>query len=132
VTTTPRWVGETALILLHAESLAEHGGLEGIRDERLLESTLIRPIDLHAYEGVTDPARIASAYATGIARKHPFTDGNIRAAFLALGTFLALNGWRLTADKVDATRTMRALAAGKISEDALTTWIAQNLAPLNL
>jgi death on curing protein len=130
--TTPRWVGETALMLLHAESLAEHGGLEGIRDERLLESAMIRPIGLHAYEGVTDPARIASAYASGIARKHPFTDGNMRAAFLALGMFLALNGCRLTADKVDATWTMRALAAGKISEDELAGWITRNLAPLNL
>jgi death-on-curing protein len=125
----PRWVGETALMLLHAESLAEHGGLEGIRDERLLESTLIRPIDLHAYEGVTDPARIASAYASGFARKHPFTDGNMRAAFLALGMFLALNGWRLTAGKADAVRTMRALAAGKISEDELASWIERNLTP---
>ena len=90
---------------------------------------MIRPIGLYAHEGVTDPARIASAYASGIARKHPFTDGNMRAAFLALGTSLALNGWRLTADKVDAIWTMRALAAGEISEDELAGWIERNLAP---
>jgi death-on-curing protein len=125
--TAPRWVGKTALMLLHAESLAEHGGLEGIRDEGLLESALARPVNLHAYEGVTDPARIAAAYAVGIARNHPFADGNKRAAFLALGMFLALNGWRLSADKVDATRMMLALAAGEVSEEELAVWILQNL-----
>ena len=125
--TSLRWVSKTALILLQAESLAEHGGLEGIRDEGLLESALARPINLNAYEGVTDPARLAAAYATGIARNHPFADGNKRTAFLALGMFLALNGRRLTADKVDATRTMRALAAGDMAEDELAGWIQRNI-----
>jgi death-on-curing protein len=127
--TALRWVGKTALMLLQAESLAEHGGLEGIRDEGLLELALARPVNLNAYEGVTDPARLAAAYAAGIARNHPFADGNKRAAFLALGMFLALNGWRLTADKVDATRTIWALAAGELDEEALTAWIQRNLAP---
>jgi death on curing protein len=122
----PRWIGKTALLLLHAESLAEHGGLEGIRDEGLLESALARPINLYAYENVTNSARLAAAYANGIARNHPFADGNKRTAFLALGIFLALNGLRLTADKVDATRTMLALAAGELSEDELTDWIQRN------
>ncbi len=124
--TTPRWVAKTALMLMHAESLAEHGGLEGMRDVGLLEAALARPIDLNAYEGVTDPAQLAAVYAVGIVRNHPFADGNKRAAFLVLGLFLALNGWRLTADKVDATRMIWALAAG---EDTLTAWIERNLAP---
>ena len=121
--TSPRWVGKTALMLLHAETLAEHGGPEGVRDEGLLDSAVARPLNLHADEGVEDLARLAAAYATGIAHNHPFTDGNKRAAFLALGLFLALNGWRLTANKVEATRVMFALAAGEVSEDDLTEWI---------
>ena len=95
--TAIRWIGKTALMLLQAESLAEHGGLEGIRDEGLLESALARPINLNIYEGETDPARLAAAYAAGIVRNHPFADGNKRVAFLAIGLFLGLNGWRLTA-----------------------------------
>jgi death-on-curing protein len=116
-------------MLLLAQSLAEHGGLEGIRDEGLLESALARPADLHAYECIDDPARLAAAYATGIAHNHPFNDGNKRAAFLALGVFLALNGQRVMAGKADATRIMLALAAGEIDEDALAVWIRQNLTP---
>lgn len=73
--TAIRWIGKTALMLLQAESLAEHGALEGIRDEGLLESALARPINLNTYENETDPARLAAAYALGIVRNHPFTDG---------------------------------------------------------
>jgi death-on-curing protein len=124
-----RWVDKTALLLLHAESLAEHGGLEGMRDEGLLDSALARPLNLLAYEHIDDPARLAAAYAAGIARNHPFADGNKRAAFLALGLFLALNGWRLTADKADATRAIFALASREISEEDLAGWIRQNLGP---
>jgi death-on-curing protein len=125
----PRWIHARAVVLLHAESLAEHGGPEGIRDEGLLESALARPRNLFAYEGVTDVARLAACYAVGITRNHPFVDGNKRAAFLALGLFLALNGARLAASQVDAIRTMVAVAAGEISEEALAEWIDRNLQP---
>lgn len=124
--TAIRWISKTALVLLQAESLAEHGGLEGIRDEGLLESALARPLNLNTYEDETDPARLAAAYAVGIVRNHLFTDGNKRAAFLALGLFLALNGLRLTASKANAARTIWSLAAGDISEEQLAAWIAQN------
>jgi death-on-curing protein len=121
-----RWIGKTALMLLQAESLAEHGGLEGIRDEGLLESAMARPLNLNIYEGETDPARLAAAYAAGIVRNHPFADGNKRVAFLSIGLFLGLNGWRLTASKANAATTIWALAAGHLSEEQLTAWIAEN------
>jgi len=125
--TAIRWIGKTALVLLQAESLAEHGGLEGIRDEGLLESALARPLNLNVYEGETDPARLAAAYAAGIVRNHPFADGNKRVAFLAIGLFLGLNGWRLTAGKADAASTIWSLAAGDISEAQLAAWITEKL-----
>lgn len=125
--TAIRWIGKTALMLLQAESLAEHGGLEGIRDKGLLESALARPINLNIYEGETDLARLAAAYAAGIMRNHPFADGNKRVAFLAIGLFLGLNGCRLTARKADAASTIWSLAAGDISEAQLAAWITEKL-----
>ena len=122
-----RWIGKTALMLLQAESLAEHGGLEGIRDEGLLESALARPININLSDGETDIPRLAAAYAAGVIRNHPFADGNKRAAFLAMGLFLALNGWRLTAGKADAPRTFWALAADEMPEAELANWIAGDM-----
>lgn len=127
MTRSPRWIGKDALILLHAESLAEHGGLEGMRDEGLLDSALARPQNIHAYEDVADLARLAAAYVVGIAKNHPFADGNKRAAFLALGLFLGLNGKRLVVDKAEATRIMLAVAAGELSEADLAGWIKAHM-----
>jgi death-on-curing protein len=124
----PAWVALEAVLLLHEESIAEHGGLAGVRDLGLLESALARPQNLFAYEGVSDIARLAAAYAAGIARNHPFADGNKRAAFLALGLFVAINGWRLVADKAEATIVMLDLAAGELEEEALAAWIRARLA----
>lgn len=123
----PRWIDKEALILLHAESLAEHGGLEGMRDEGLLDSALARPQNVHAYEEVTDIARLAAAYGVGIAKNHPFADGNKRAAFLSVGLFLGLNGKRLVADKAEATRVMLAVAAGELSEADFAEWIKAHM-----
>jgi death-on-curing protein len=127
MTSTPRWIDKEALILLHAESLAEHGGLEGLRDEGLFDSALARPLNIHAYEEMTDIARLAAAYGFGIAKNHPFVDGNKRAAFLAVGLFLGLNGQRLAADKADATRAMLAVAAGELSESDFAEWIKAHM-----
>ncbi|MCL6607371.1 MAG: type II toxin-antitoxin system death-on-curing family toxin [Geminicoccaceae bacterium] len=124
----PAWVALEAVLLLHEESIAEHGGLTGVRDLGLLESALARPRNLFADEGVSDIARLAAAYAAGIARNHPFADGNKRAAFLALGLFVAINGWRLVADKTEATLVMLDLAAGELEEEALAAWIRARLA----
>lgn len=117
-----RWVAKQALLLLHDESLAEHGGSSGIRDEGLLDSALARPENLAAY-GEPDVADLAASYAFGIAKNHPFVDGNKRTAFLALGVFLGLNGQRLVATQLDATTTMLAVAASEIDEAALAEWI---------
>lgn len=111
-----RWLNQQALILLHSESLAEYGGTEGIRDEGLLESALNRPLNLYNYEKETDIAFLAAAYSFGIVRNHPFVDGNKRIAFLAVGLFLALNGFSLQVTQLEATQIMLALASGELSE----------------
>ena len=117
-----RWIDRQALVLLHDESLAEHRGSPGLRDERVLESALARPQNLAAY-GAPDLADLAAAYGVGLAKNHPFVDGNERAAFLAAGLFLALNGRRLISTQLDATMTMLGVAAGDIDEPAFAAWI---------
>jgi len=117
-----RFVDRRALLLLHDESLAEHGGAAGLRDEGLLDSALARPLNLVAY-GEPDLAALAAAYGAGLARNHPFVDGNKRAAFLAVGLFLALNGYRLEVTQAEATLTMLDLAAGELTEDGYADWI---------
>ena len=119
----PRWLDERALVLLHAESLAEHGGLWGLRDEAALQSALARPRNVHAYAPGADAARLAAAYGFGIVRGHPFSDGNKRAGFLAIGLFLELNGFDFDVDEADAVRTILELATGNLSENALAEWI---------
>jgi death-on-curing protein len=121
-----RWVNRQVLLLLHEESLAEHGGAPGLRDGGLLDSALARPLNLALY-GDPDVAELAAAYGIGLAKNHAFVDGNKRAAFLALGMFLALNGHRLRATQVDATLTMLAVAAGEISEKGLSQWIRDHM-----
>lgn len=117
-----RWISRKALELLHAESLAEHGGGEGLRDEGLLESALARPQNLIAYSD-PDWAELAASYGVGIAKNHPFVDGNKRAALLATGLFLHLNGYRLQATQTDTTTTMLGVAAGDVSEEAFAQWL---------
>lgn len=121
------WIDKRALVLLHDESLAEHGGSSGLRDEGLLESALSRPQNLTAYES-PDHADLAATYGYGLAKNHPFVDGNKRAAFLAVGVFLALNGWRLTASQAEATIAMFTLASGELAEAAFAEWIRRHSA----
>ena len=121
-----RWVNRQVLLLLHEESLAEHGGAPGLRDGGLLDSALSRPLNLALYDD-PDVADLAAAYAMALAKNHAFVDGNKRAAFLALGMFLALNGHRLRATQVDATLTMLAVAAGEISQKGLSQWIRDHM-----
>lgn len=127
MTSEPRWIDKRSLLLLHDESIAEHGGLSGLRDEGLLDSALARPQNQLAYGGEADLASLAAAYCVGIARNHPFADGNKRAAFLSLGLFLALNGHRLNADRLDAINTMLGVAAGDIDDQQLTEWVKRNM-----
>ena len=118
-----RRVDRRVLLLLHDESLAEHGGASGLRDEGLLESALARPLNIALYES-PDVARLAASYGVGLAKNHPFTDGNKRAAFLAVGLFLARNGYRL-----DATLTMLGVAGGSISEAEFAVWLRSHIRP---
>jgi death-on-curing protein len=123
-----RWVSRQVLLLLHDEGLVEHGGAPGLRDEGLFDSALARPLNLAAY-GEPDVASLAAAYGVGLAKNHPFVDGNKRVAFLAGGLFLATNGYRLIASQVDATLTVLAVAAGELSEDAFADWIRSHIQP---
>ena len=120
------WVDREALLLLHGESLARFGGLEGLRDIGLLESALSRPQNLVSY-GMPDLFACAASYAYGIAKNHPFIDGNKRAAFMACGLFLLMNGYELTASPADATLKMLALAGGDMTEDAYADWLRANV-----
>lgn len=121
----PRWISREALKILHDESLNEHGGLPGLRDEGLLESALARPQQL-AHYGTPDLFELAAAYGVGLAKNHPFADGNKRVAFLSIGLFFAINGLRLTASQADATLSMLAVAASEMDEAALAEWLRRH------
>ena len=125
---TWRWVDQRTLMLLHEESLAEHGGAPGLRDEGLLKSALARPLNLLSY-GQPDVADLAAAYGVGLAKNHPFVDGNKRAAFLAVGLFLALNGQHLVTTQLDATLTMLGVASSDLDEAAFAAWIRSHIEP---
>lgn len=117
-----RWVAENAVYAVHDEQIAEHGGLAGVRDKALLLSALARPQHLEAY-GSPDVADLAAAYAVGIARNHPFLDGNKRAAIVvAAGLFLPLNGYEIVADNREIVRVMLAVAEGLMDDAELAAW----------
>ncbi|MBK7617539.1 MAG: type II toxin-antitoxin system death-on-curing family toxin [Burkholderiales bacterium] len=123
-----RFVDRQVLLMLHEESLAEHGGAPGVRDEGLFESALARPLNLVQY-GQPDTADLAASYGVGLAKNHAFVDGNKRVAFLAVGLFLALNGWRLQATQAEATLTMLAVASGELTEDTFAAWLRSHIVP---
>ena len=122
------WIGAAVIYAVHNQQLAEHGGSIGVRDAGLLESALARPQNLVAY-GEPDVHDLAAAYGYGIARNHPFIDGNKRTAFVAVELFLSLNGFNLTATDVDCVITMLALAAGELREEAFARWLRANTTP---
>ena len=119
MTSEPRWISKKALLLLHEESLATFGGASGLRDEGLLDSAVARPLNTHAYNAESTMADPAAFCAFGLAKNHAFVDGNKRAAFLSIGMLLAINGWKLVADKLDAIETVLAVAAGELDERGL-------------
>ncbi len=120
----PIWLRLEAILAAHDDQLAEHGGGVGIRNQGLLESALARPLNLHAY-GEPSLPKLAAAYAFGIARNHPFVDGNKRTALVAAETFLGLNGVDLTATDLECVEVFLSLAAGETTEEALADWIEQ-------
>jgi len=122
------WLLEETVIAIHHRQIAEHGGGEGLRDEGLLSSALARPQNLLAHgQPPPDLAALAGAYAYGIARDHPFVDGNKRTALIAARTFLLLNGVNLEAGQDDKFLTFQSLAAGSLTEDELADWIRKRL-----
>ncbi len=123
-----RWIAKATILKIHSAQIAEHGGISGIRDDGLLESALSRP-ELKAQYGEADLALLAASYAYGIARNHPFLDGNKRTAYVAMELFLMKNGMLLVSSDEDSVLTFLRLAAGELSEDELAAWIRQNSVP---
>lgn len=122
----PIWLDTSIVLDVHAEQLALFGGADGVRDLGLLESALGRPLNKFAY-GETSLAALAAAYAFGIARNHPFVDGNKRAAFASIIVFLGLNGVDFDVPPEAATAIILGMAAGEIDEDGLARWIEDNM-----
>ena len=124
---TVNWIQPAVILAVHEEQLAEHGGATGIRDPGLLDSALARPRCLAA-QGNPDVAALAAAYGFGLARNHPFVDGNKRTAFVAVELFLMLNGTSLQAEDADCVLTMLALAAGDLDEATFAEWLRRHSA----
>lgn len=122
----PSWLGRIVVDAIHDDQLREHGGLPGIRDENLLESALARPQQKWHDADDADIPSLAAAYAFGFAKNHPYRDGNKRISFLAMVTFLGLNGWELDATDADVVSEFLTLAAGSVSEEALADWIRRH------
>jgi len=124
-----RWIPEAAVRAMHAELIAEHGGVEGLRDPGLLSSAVARPKNRRAYGRSPSIFDLAAAYGTGMVRNHPFIDGNKRVAWMVIYAFLEMNGYRLEAPEVEAVGRMLALAAGEIDERALSGWLKKYSVP---
>jgi len=124
----PVWLSRTEVLAFHEEQLREHGGLDGVRNENALEGALARPSNLFHYEK-PDLAALAAVYAHGIAKNHPFCDGNKRTAFVCAAVFLGLNGVRLTFSEPRAVEMMLSLAAGKMSQEDVAQLIRANSGP---
>jgi death on curing protein len=125
-----RWVKEEIVLAIHDEQIAEHGGLGGLRDKSLLLSALARPQHLAAYTN-PDAADLAAWSTVGIARNHPFLDGNKRTAFVVgAGVFLPLNGYRLATSDAESVSVMLAVADGSLPEPEFAAWLRTNMRPI--
>lgn len=125
----PVWVPLRAVIVIHDRQIARHGGAAGLRDMALLEMGCARAMNLAAYADA-DIARIAAAYAFGLAKARAFVDGNKRTAFVTAVTFLRLNGYAFRPDPVEGVRMMEDLASGDISETRFSDWLKSGMAPV--
>lgn len=127
----PEWLEEQTVRLFHKRQLAEHGGMSGVRDENMLLSALAKPQQLWCYGSPPpDTCQLAAAYAYGLAKNHPFLDGNKRTAAIACETFLILSGRNFLIGEEEKYPVYLALAAGEISEEAFTIWLRENTAPI--
>lgn len=125
-TKEPRWVPKLACLTIHADQIATHGGLPGVRDAAMLDAALGRARSKWGYATLTDLPTLSAAYAFGIARNHPFNDGNKRTAFLTMVAFLGLNGVEFDAPEHEVVTAFTALAAGASDEVSLAAWIAKH------
>lgn len=119
----PRWVTRVVVDAIQTDMLLTHGGMPGLRDENILESALARPRQLLSYAPDSDLAALAASYGYGLARNHPYNDGNKRVAFVVMAVFLGLNGLDVTAEEGDVVTTIVALASGELDENMLADWI---------
>ena len=122
----PTWVLPELALAVHQLLISEHGGLAGLRDHDLLESALTRPRQLYSYGEAESVPELAAAYCYGIARNHPFVDGNKRSALTLAGVFLDINDFELNATEAEAVVIIEQLAAGKIKEEDLAAWFVAN------
>lgn len=125
----PTWLNRAIVEALHADQILEHGGSPGVRDEGLLESALTRPQQKRHYDPGVDLPSLAAAYAFGIAKNHPFIDGNKRTALVSAYTFLALNDLELEALEPETVTAMLGLADGSSPEEDLAAWIRAHVIP---
>ena len=123
----PIWISRELALAVHARQLSEHGGGTGIRDMGLLDSALARPQQLFAYGSGPSIAELAASLAFGLARNHPFVDGNKRTAVVLCEVFVVLNGGHLAATDTELLQTFIALAAGELSEESLASWLDQRI-----
>jgi death-on-curing protein len=121
----PKWLSRIVVDAIHHDQLREHGGLPGVRDENALESALVGPQQKWHYSDRTDVPMLAGAYAFGLVQNHPYRDGNKRIGFLALVTFLGVNGYDFSATEAEVVTEILALADGRVSEEALADWVRE-------
>lgn len=125
----PLWLDRTTVDAMHYDQLRRHGGLFGIKDENALESALARPRQKLAYASGADLCLLAAAYGYGLATSHPYSDGNKRIAFVAMYTFLGINGLEIVAPEPDVVQVMRDVAAGTRDEASLVEWLRAHVEP---
>jgi death-on-curing protein len=123
----PRWVERLVVEAVQFDLIRTHGGMPGLRDEHTLESALARARQRYAYEPTGDLATLAATYGHGLARDHPFNDGNKRIAFLTMAVFLGLNGWEIEASEEEVVTVVLALAAGDVAEEELASWLRSRM-----
>jgi death-on-curing protein len=125
----PRWLSRVVVDAIQHDQIREHGGLPGIRDENALESALARPQQKWRYAAQNDLPMLAAAYGFGLVKDHPYADGNKRIGFLAMVTFLDVNGYEFSATDAEVVAEILALADGTVSEEALADWIREHTSP---
>lgn len=125
--TEPVWILDSVVVAVHDALIVEHGGMPGIRDSNLLESTLSRPKNLNAYDQNATIFDLAASYAFGIAKNHPFVDGNKRVALTLAATFLQINGYELDANEAETVLVFEDLASDKMDEQQLSKWFRANV-----